>query len=760
MDKKRRQLAAIMFTDIVGYTQMMGDNEAEAGRMRARHREVFNGTTEKYKGEVLQYYGDGTLSIFTSALEAVKCALEIQQKLQKAPIVPLRIGLHTGDIVHTKEDIYGDGVNIASRIESACIPGGVFISGKVYDDIKNHKGLHVQALGGFKLKNVNEEMKIYALSNEGLVVPDENFLSTLAIGGGKAIPVGKETPDMIAQQSPLRRVPLIYLAVVLAMVLGISGLWYGMSGSKKAFPEALLNASVAVLPFANMSAGEENEYFSDGITEDILTLISKIEGIKVISRTSVIQYKNTTKTIPQIQEELQVSHILEGSVRRQGNKVRIVAQLIEAKTDKHIWAETYDHEMEEIFMVQSRVAEDIATALEHELSPATKQRLESSPTQNISAYELYLRGREYYFRYAEKENKFAIQLFKEAIALDSAYALAWAGLGDAFAQHGERYQRVDAYLDSAIWASNKAITLDPGLSEGYKSLGLTYNYLGDIKGALEQYQKAIDFNPNNEMAIANMGSINISSGNLLEGIKLLKKSLELNPLSFNSMVEIAQGYYKIGMENEAFYWIEKSVKLNPEDLRGWHIKGKFHVADKDFDKAKQCAKSISAIAPKGLMISLLLGDILGNEKKYLEAEKHFLFADSILVFQERPQKALMAKSALVLIYSHTGRNEKARSLAKEMLPKLLQFSKEETTNLKAEIEEQLSYMYVALGENENAIDHLEIAVEYGWRNNYWADINPFFSELKKEHRFMKLIQSLDAESTLIRAELREDVAER
>jgi TolB-like protein len=311
MNKTGRKLAAIMFTDMVGYTALMQEDEKLAKLKRDRHRKVLEEQIKKFNGEILQYYGDGTLSIFNSGVEAVQSAIKIQLELNNEPKVVLRIGLHTGDIVFDEGGIYGDGVNIASRLESLSVPGGILISEKLQDELFNHPDLKTKPLGKFNLKNVKKPVEIYAVSVDGIVVPSANELSS---------------------------------------------------------EKAEASKSIAVLPFLNMSADPENEYFSDGITEEILNALVKVEGLQVTSRTSSFSFKGKNIEVKEIAKQLNVNTILEGSVRKSGSRVRITAQLVNTADDYHIWSETYDRNLEDIFEVQDEISKKIANTLREKLT--------------------------------------------------------------------------------------------------------------------------------------------------------------------------------------------------------------------------------------------------------------------------------------------------------------------------------------------------------------------------------------------------------
>ncbi|MDX1285829.1 MAG: adenylate/guanylate cyclase domain-containing protein, partial [Draconibacterium sp.] len=306
---ERRQLAAIMFTDIQGYTSLMHKDEEQAIKIRNKHRKVFKEITEKYNGRILQYYGDGTLSIFDSAYEAVKCGVELQEQFMKEPVVPVRIGIHSGDIVCKEDEVIGDGVNIASRIESIAVPGSVMISGKVYDEIKNQSSIDSTRLNAFEFKNVAKIIEVYCISNEGLVVPKASELSGKTVDNFSNY---KKENERLRRKNRRQRVIYMALAVItlFAVLFASYNYWSSQSKIKK------VDRSIAVLAFRNMSGDPSQEYFSDGISEEILNSLVKIEGLKVAGRTSSFSYKGKDVDIQTIGNELGVSMVLEGSIRK------------------------------------------------------------------------------------------------------------------------------------------------------------------------------------------------------------------------------------------------------------------------------------------------------------------------------------------------------------------------------------------------------------------------------------------------------------
>ncbi|HEX8334713.1 MAG TPA: adenylate/guanylate cyclase domain-containing protein, partial [Segetibacter sp.] len=404
-ENKVRQIAAVMFTDIVGYTAMMQTDEDIAAKVRRRHREVFEQQHTSHLGEIIQYYGDGTLSVFKSAVSGVECAIKIQTLLQEEPIVPLRVGLHLGDIVFDKTEVYGDAVNFASRIESMGVPGAILISGKLNDELKNHAPISTVSLGHFEMKNITLPVEVFAVNNKGIVVP---------------------------QPSELK-------------------------GKQK-----IGNKTIAVLPFVNMSTDPENEYFSDGITEELLNVLTKVKGLQVTSRTSAFAFKGKNTDIREIGVQLNVGRVLEGSVRKSGNRVRISAQLINAADGYHIWSETYDRNLTDIFEVQDEISSIIANKLRENLNAEQhEEKLVKVPTQNIEAYTLFLKGLHFYNKVTPGDTKKAIEYFEKAITLEAGYAHAYAmaAAGYAFLGATGQMQPKEAF-EIVHRNSDKALQLD------------------------------------------------------------------------------------------------------------------------------------------------------------------------------------------------------------------------------------------------------------------------------------------------------------
>ena len=539
-----RQLAAIMFSDMAGYTALMQQNEQLAKIKHRRLKEVLEASVSSYQGKILQYYGDGALSIFNSAIDAVNCAIEIQRALQLEPKVDLRIGIHTGDISIENETIYGDGVYLASRIESLAVPGSIFISEKVFDEIGNQENLTAREMGYFEFKNVTKPVRIFAIDNKGLIVPGRNELK------GKT-------------KQPANR--------------------------------------LAVLPFVNMSADPENEYFSDGITEELLNALTRVDGLQVTSRTSAFAFKGKDIDIREIGIQLNVDRILEGSVRRSGNRARISAQLINAADGYHIWSEVYDRNLTDIFEVQDEISGIIANKLRENLTAKEQvETLVKVPVQNLEAYTLFLKGLHFHNKITPKNTRKAIECFEKAITLEPEYAHAYAmaATGYAFLGATGQMQPADAFKIVHHY-SDKALQLDSSLAAGYSAKGAAYLlYDWDWEKAYESLLKAVELHPATTEAHQLLSLYYLSTGRKQDAVTIMEKALEADPISPIVNQYLADAYLNAGRPGDALKQLERLLDLYPNmrvalEGKGWctGIMGDWKKAVEIFEEVHRLIKN-------------------------------------------------------------------------------------------------------------------------------------------------------------------------
>jgi TolB-like protein/Tfp pilus assembly protein PilF len=376
---------------------------------------------------------------------------------------------------------------------------------------------------------------------------------------------------------------------------------------------------VAVLPFSNLSGNADDEYFSDGITEDILTHLSKIADLHVISRTSVMQYKNTTKPIRQIAGELGAGSILEGSVRRSGNRIRIVGKLINASVDEPLWGETYDRELTDVFEIQTDVAQQIARALKATLSPAESTLIGHRPTGSLDAYAYYLRGRDLYYRFTSEENEAAIEMFNHAIAADPEYALAYAGLADAYAQRVQRFGFDPAWADTAIQTSLKAIRLDPRIAEPYKSLGLAYAQREWYHKAMDQFSMAVRINPNYSAAISNLGLIHLWTGDPVSALPLIRKAAILSPEQTINNFHLASVFDALEADSLSERYYRKTIALDGTATYAYRALAQLYVVTGRITEARAMLDTVLRVYTEDSYLLLGAGEVELFDGKPAEA---------------------------------------------------------------------------------------------------------------------------------------------
>jgi TolB-like protein/Flp pilus assembly protein TadD len=562
-----RQLAAILFADMAGYTALMQENEQLARSKRKRLKDVLESSVEKHNGKILQYYGDGSLSIFNSAIDSVICSINIQQQLQQEPKVALRMGIHTGDISMEEDTIYGDGVNLASRIESLAVPGGIFISEKVYDEIRNQENISTREMGYFELKNVKYPVRVFAIANEGITIPDRNEVK------GKT----KQTSNRLA-----------------------------------------------VLPFVNMSADTENEYFSDGITEELLNALTKIDGLQVTSRTSAFAFKGKNHDIRDIAIQLNVDKVLEGSVRKSGNRVRITAQLINAADGYHIWSENYDRNLDDIFEVQDEISGIIANRLRENLTvKQAGSSLVKAPVKNLTAYTHYLKGLHFWNKLTPSDIRKAIDCFEQAIVLEPGYAQAYALTAGAYSYLGGTGQIIPQKAFEIVKQyADKAMAIDDSVAESHiAKAGYYLFYEWHWEAAYNCLQKAIQLNPAATAAYELLGFYYIIKGEKIKAVETLETAERFDPLSPVITQSLGNMYVFAGRYDDAIKQADKLLDINPEmrasiEMKAWSIglKGNWNEALKLFEEVHRLTKH----PLKGLMGLGFTYGKLGQHDKAME----------------------------------------------------------------------------------------------------------------------------------------------
>ncbi|MBI3798714.1 MAG: adenylate/guanylate cyclase domain-containing protein [Deltaproteobacteria bacterium] len=566
MTTETRRLAAIMFTDMVGFSRQMGSNEARMLRLLDVHNHLIQQAVAEHHGTVIKTVGDAFLVDFPSVVHAVQCAQQIQGQFRahntEKPAdeqIHVRIGIHLGDVVQRDGDVFGDGVNIASRLQTLAEPDMICLSDVVYRDVTKKLDLGtVVSLGRPQLKNIVERFQVYAL----LLQPAKGLWQTLQI-------------PRLKLSRRVGTTHLIGLVAVLGLVAGTvvalrSSAWFspnpqpltpGTQGL--ALPD---KPSIVVLPFVNMSEDHNQEYFSDGMTEDLITDLSKVSGLFVIARNSAFTYKGKALKVEAVGRELGVRYVLEGSVRKVDDKVRITAQLVDATTGDHLWAERYDRPLKDIFTLQDEIRQKITMALRVKLTQEEQERFKSAPTDNLEAYDYFLQGLNRYQHLTKEANVQARQMFEKAIELDPQYAAAYAELGwtyvsEWFAQWSQDPQAPE----QAFALAQKAAALDDASPRAHMLLGWFSLFKKQYEQAIAEVGRAIALDPNLAVAYARMGFILNFAGRPQEAIGFVEKALRLDPISpFFALSALGQAYRLLGRYEEAIATFKRVLALNPD----------------------------------------------------------------------------------------------------------------------------------------------------------------------------------------------------
>jgi adenylate cyclase len=550
--RTNRRLAAILAADVVGYSRMMESDEAGTLAALRRHREaVFNPTVEQNNGRVVKLIGDGTLVEFGSVVDAVNCAVSVQNAIaadQSTPRIVLRIGINLGDVIFEADDIYGDGVNVAARLEPLAPHGGICVASIVNESVGNRINIVFEDGGEVHVKNIERPIRVWKW------VPG-------AMGAVKKEAASPPAPVVAAKRS------------------------------------------IAVLPFANMSGDAEQEYFSDGIAEDIITDLSKLAELAVIARNSTFSYKGRNVDIRTIGRELGVTHVLEGSVRRAGNRVRITAQLIGASNGSHLWAERYDRDLTDIFAVQDEVTRKIVEALKLSLSPAETAALATPVSGSVEAHDLFLRGRQLLFGSVKNREIFdqTNEFFRKAIALDPDYAEPYAGLAVmmVFDYQNRWSDDPDGSLKEAGVLAAQAIERDPKEAFAHHAMCLYANFTGQPERTRDEANAAIALNPSFAPAYTMLGTTHIFGGDPLNGVPLIEKAMSLDPMFAQQYLHfLGLAYLVAGKYETASVVFRQRILLVPETdfTRAFLAVALGHLGE--VDEARKVWSELKAINPK------------------------------------------------------------------------------------------------------------------------------------------------------------------
>jgi len=724
--ERQRQLVAIMFTDIQGYTALMQEDEKKAIAYRELHRKIFDSTTEKFGGRILQYYGDGTLSIFTSAIAAVQCGIEMQLAFKKEDLtIPIRVGIHSGDVIVTDQEIIGDAVNIAARIESLATTGSVYISEKVYDEIKNQPELSTTSMGVHTLKNVTKPMKVYTVFNPELGNIDMSTTKVAEESGGRSF----------------IKWSIIAAAVICFAVFTYSSGFFNRKSASDSTGE-IFDKSIAVLPFKNESSDSLNLYFVNGLMESALNKLQKIGDLRVISRTSVEKYRNTNMGIPEIAAELNVNYLVEGSGQRVGDQVLLNIQLIDAASDQPIWVEQYNREVKDVFALQNAVAKEIATAIKAVVTPAELEQIEKKPTENLLAYDYYLQALEPFSTRTGEGLRKAIGLFEKAIEHDPQFSLAYANIAISYyllemSQIEKQYtEKINIYADKAMLYDSKS-------ASSLIAKAFYYVQTKEYQLALPHYNKALEYNPNSSLAVQMLADFYFRLiPNTDKYLEYSLKGVQLNVASDS----ITQSYVYLQLSNalmssgfieEALKYVNRSLDYNSENYYAPHLKAIILFAkDGNIDRTrnlliKEWNKDTGRL------------DILQDLAKFYYIEEKY---DSAYVYFQKFVKArednglntfLSENIKIAEVYKKMGSDAEAEQLLSDFIA----YCENDQSPYKSV---NLVWKYAYEGKINEAIEQLKIFSEVE-NYPYWfllMEDDPMIKRLKSHPEFEPIIQKI------------------
>ncbi|MFC2123809.1 adenylate/guanylate cyclase domain-containing protein [Bacteroidota bacterium] len=752
MPEEDRRHIAVMFTDICSYTSLMGSDEDKAFDMLKRNHTIHATLINKHNGTLIKEVGDGTLASFPLASDAVRCAMDIQKEA-KSQNIPLKCGVHQGEMVMVGADVIGDAVNVASRLQESAEEGCISISGAVYRDVKNKTGITTKFIGDKTLKGVDDLVKVYK------VLCDE----------AEQIPVDDQP---VKSKSRL----LYYIMAGIIVVCAVIILWQLLPTKEtiQTTPEVTveeIDKSIAVLPFKNLSPDVDNQYFADGVAEGILNHLSKIKDLRVAGRTSTEKYRETTLQIPEIGEELKVTYLLEASVFKSEDKIRVTAQLINATNDEHLWSEQYDRELEDVFAVMSDISQEVASEVKVVILPEVKERIESLPTENLKAYDLYLKGKECEGRFwrsmNNKDKDCAINYYQKAIQLDSQFADAYVPLGNLifYGSGTEMISPLDwselaqPIIDTLLTYINIALGIDPNLAEAYFMLGMYYiNVNIDYVKGIEMFEKAIDLNPNYYNATYRLGMNYFRKGDYIKSLKYFKKASDLvigDPAYFNKFRQFGNIYHAICDDQRANDAYTEYAEYN--STQGYSSLCWFNASKGEWEKMKIYVDKRCSIDS-----SFTCWNQLGRYHMYNRN-----FNDAKLCF-ERYREAIKDRANHMTLrvrnnydYAYTLYLLNQKNEATEIHNEYIEMCKmcfENNFNCPSgngSLKFDLAGIYALLGDKEKAYQLLhEMENEVFHGDLVWyMQVDPHFESLREDEEFKQIIQRQEKKFADIRAEI-------
>ncbi|MFI5155748.1 MAG: TPR end-of-group domain-containing protein [Chitinophagales bacterium] len=676
---QQRQLAAILLTDIEGYTALMQENEHRAVELMNHYDEALNRLIFQFHGKLLNNYGDGSLCTFASVANAMDFAIELQKDLRKDPVVPLRIGLHIGEVFIEGDKALGDGVNLASRVQSLGQANTILFSKEIYDKVKNRPELKAVPLGTFHFKNVQDPIEVFALANDGLTVPQRSKME------GKL----KKQPGQMKKR--------ILTASLMALVAIAAFLYWDLKMRRKFTGN---DKSIAVLPFENMSNDANNVYFSDGMTDEIITKLYKIPALRVISRSASFAYRGSKASLATIGDQLNVATILSGAVQKLGNRLRIFIHLADANTGDEIWAKQFDGDTSDLFNLQSEVAELIAGHLDTKLTDSAREAVAKRPTNDLEAYDQYQQGRFYWYRRNPGDLLLAINFFNTAIRLDPHYAKAYSGLADCYSLFGylstmkpsEAFLRAEKYADTALQLDSTLA--EPHVSKGY----VQFYYYWKWADAEKEFIEAIKLNPQYDWSFDAYAYLLTATERFAEAQDKIKRARELAPHSPVFATDMAFSLYY----------------------------------DKKYTEAYSALNIALGYSDKLALTHIWLARVYQAQKKYPEA-----IAENLRTLNFIPEWAPGLAGA-GYIYGITGQKAKADSVLNHMTS---------LSSTRYMTPYAFALMYTSLGNKDKAFEYLDKALEDRANWLVWLKLDPRWDPIRSDKRYEPLVTKIGLPKT-------------
>jgi TolB-like protein/class 3 adenylate cyclase/Tfp pilus assembly protein PilF len=693
-----RRLAAILAADVVGYSRLMAADEVGTlAALKAHRKEFIEPKIAEHHGRIVKLMGDGALVEFRSVVEAVQCAVEVQSGMTERNAampaerrIAFRIGVNLGDIIIEDDDIHGDGVNVAARLEALADAGGVCVSAQVRVQVEDKLPYAFQDLGEQRVKNIPRPVHVFR------VVPDG------------------------AESATGRRARSVWwgwaaAAATVALLIGAAGVWFRHADevaapahqqsvaaaapsevAGAAVPTALDKYRIAVLPFANISADPEDEYFSDGMTEELISKLSRLRDLTVIARTSIMQYKETGKGIAEIGRELQVGTILEGSVRKAGDRLRITAQLVDVASQGHLWSQDYDRTLDDVFAIQSDVAEHVAQALQLTLKPAEKTQLVKAGTADVEAYNAYLQGLYDYNKWSKEGLEKSVEYFGRAIARDPNFAQAHAAMAfsyDMLADLG--YLPPDEAFPKVKRAAHRALEIDATTAEAYTALAIAATYHDyDWVRANEGFRRALELNPSSAVTHDWYGIAYLSPmGRHDEAIAHGQRAKELDPLTAYIRHDLGWTYNQARRWDDAIAECEQIPEIDPSFYFAYSCLG-------------------FAYWHKGML------------EKAIAAYQHGV---------DLGPRDLVLKADLAIAYGAAGKKEQAKAIREEF---------EERTRREYVSPYALAMASMAVGDLDGTFAWLDRMYEERAPWLIWMNEHPRYDRLRGDPRFQQLLRKI------------------